>query len=435
MCYAGVAITGSRGGYLSTAFSIVVFAVISLAVIRKGLPHRYPGALIGAIVAIVLVITGAVFLMNRSTLLQTRLSTIPQQFDTKKQDVRIYNWQEALDHFRVAPLVGTGAGTHLYYGRLFRRPQLQADPIHAHCDYLELIAEYGIVAAVGMAAFLFVHIRHGFRTVSALIRHHLLTEGRYHPIRGEALALQIGALSAVGAYLAHSAVDFNLHIPGNALLFAFIFGVLANPNLTQVQVPASGWLGAFRVALPALGALMAAVGLTKWPGEYWCEQARVALRKREFDGSIRLGEKALTLEKRNPDLYFHLAGAYAGRGITTRDETARAVSFDAAEGAARRGLAIFPHDEHAMIRLAQILRYQGRYQEAGETFRKALELDPNLAILHAIYARHLASVGRLEDAKEELAISASLASLNVAPFIEDTPLNLPGEPEPPPSPK
>jgi hypothetical protein len=39
------------------------------------------------------------------------------------------------------------------------------------------------------------------------------------------LALHVGALSACCALLAHSLVDFNLHIPSNALLFLIQSGL------------------------------------------------------------------------------------------------------------------------------------------------------------------------------------------------------------------
>lgn len=39
-CYFGVAISGSRGGYLSVAFSVVVFSILSLVVVRLRAPRR-----------------------------------------------------------------------------------------------------------------------------------------------------------------------------------------------------------------------------------------------------------------------------------------------------------------------------------------------------------------------------------------------------------
>src|SRR3954468_12512365 len=55
ICYVGLVLTGSRGGYLSTAFSLAVFAVLSLAILRRtrgNLFWNIGGA--GAVAAIVL---------------------------------------------------------------------------------------------------------------------------------------------------------------------------------------------------------------------------------------------------------------------------------------------------------------------------------------------------------------------------------------------
>ena len=53
-------------------------------------------------------------------------------------------WKAAIDQAKMNPVVGTGAGTYQYLARLFRPPFTQSDPVYAHNDYLQLLAEYGI---------------------------------------------------------------------------------------------------------------------------------------------------------------------------------------------------------------------------------------------------------------------------------------------------
>jgi hypothetical protein len=207
----------------------------------------------------------------------------------------------ALDQFKVSPWFGTGAGTHIYWGRYYRRPPLQADPIHAHSDYLELLAEYGILGAAGMAVFLAVHIGYGWRNYRAVLRTDLAEVAEYEPARNDSLALYIGALSAVSSYLAHSAVDFNLHIPGHALIFAFIIGVLASPVYGVAEDRGKAGVFIFRWALPALGLWILVSVFPKLAGEYLAEKARVAVRDFEFDRAIQLGTEALEYQQLNPD--------------------------------------------------------------------------------------------------------------------------------------
>jgi len=82
-------------------------------------------------------------------------------------------WLAAIDQFRKSPAIGTGAGTYLYYGRLFRRIQVQADPVHVHNDYLELLAEYGILGMIAMAVFLAAHTRRGLQNSRWLVYYRL----------------------------------------------------------------------------------------------------------------------------------------------------------------------------------------------------------------------------------------------------------------------
>jgi fumarate reductase subunit D len=61
------------------------------------------------------------------------------------------------------------------------------------------------------------------------------------PIGAFASTVQLSALIACLGFLTHSLVDFNLHIPANALLF-FLMANLATTEIRQPtsQVPNSG---------------------------------------------------------------------------------------------------------------------------------------------------------------------------------------------------
>ena len=320
----------------------------------------------------------------------------------------VYNWQAALDQFRSSPLFGTGGGTHLYYGRYFRRPPLQSDPIHAHSDYLELLAEYGVIGAIGMAAFLCVHLASGWRNYRTVLRRELSDLPEWQRAGNNSLALYIGALCAISAYLAHSVTDFNLHVPGHALIFAFIFGAIASPVYGPAPERVARSPLIFRWPLAALGIWLFIAFLLLFPNEYWTERARVALRNLDFPASISAAEQALTFDDRNPELFFHLGGALRGSAIVAEDEETRVKSLNAAVDAYYRGLALFPQDVHMLIRCAQTLGVLGRFKEAENLYRSAIVLDRNFGRLHAYYARHLALVGRDEEAEAAFERAKSL---------------------------
>jgi O-antigen ligase len=405
LCYVGVAITGSRGGYLSVAFSLFVFAVLSLVAYRKARPRRFlPVLAIGSAV-LILVLGGGTALMMKDKMLRDRLLRLAAQTEEKNRDIRFYNWQAAIDQFKLDPVFGTGAGTHLHYGRLFRRPQLQNDPIHAHSDYLELLAEYGIVGGVGMLAFLLSHLGSGWRAYRTVLSHDFREVGDYEPARSNVLALQIGAFSAVAAYLVHSITDFNLHIPGNALLFAFIFGLMANPGMSLPAGKAAATARAFRYALPALAVAMSIFGLPKFPGDYYAEKARVAVRDYDFAAAIRYAMGALESEQRNPNTYFYLGGALRGASMLSQTAEDRRKNLDGAAAAYLSALNIFPQDEHTLVRLGETLRDLGKLKEAEQAFQQAIAMDPKMGVLHAYYAVHLAWVGRQKEAEERLGVA------------------------------
>jgi len=77
---------------------------------------------------------------------------------------------------------------------------------HVHNDYAEALAETGLLGAICGLSFLWLLFREARTGFEA---------GQGHFSR----ALHAGAIVALRGLLLHSFVDFNLHIPGNALLF------------------------------------------------------------------------------------------------------------------------------------------------------------------------------------------------------------------------
>jgi O-antigen ligase len=120
-----------------------------------------------------------------------------------------------LDH----PILGTGLGTlqmvyppydSLYDGKVVN---------HAHNDYLEAVAETGLIGGVCCFWFLAVVLRNGLQGMATL---------------GSSFgsALNLSGLLACCGILVHSLVDFNLHIPANALLF------FVSAHMAAVHFPA-----------------------------------------------------------------------------------------------------------------------------------------------------------------------------------------------------
>jgi tetratricopeptide (TPR) repeat protein len=204
------------------------------------------------------------------------------------------------------------------------------------------------------------------------------------------LALVIGALSAIAALLLHSLLDFNMHIPANALFVAFLFGILARPVSDSAlentsAAPPAGWWRWFG-ALVALVTLLFSLRLL--PGEIFAEKARVALRDDRNADAVALARRGLAWEKRNPFLYGYLGEAEHFLTLSAPDSaTARALHEDAVT-AYEHGLNIFPQDTGLLLKQAQILDLLGRFPEADEIFQRLLKYDPLFQNVYAYYGLH-----------------------------------------------
>jgi O-antigen ligase len=132
----------------------------------------------------------------------------------KRASMRQDTWRIFLAH----RWTGTGLGTiqtvfpayeTVYDGKIVN---------HSHNDYLEALAETGIAGGVCCVCFLgalfFVSLRWLLQVDKSF-----------------AAALHLSGLVACVGFLVHSFVDFNLHIPANALLF-FLMAHLATSEIT-----------------------------------------------------------------------------------------------------------------------------------------------------------------------------------------------------------
>ena len=384
VCYLGVLLTASRGGFLSCAASFVVFVGLSLWALRKTgrqLFVKIAGFIVAA--AVLAFIIGDVY-SNKLLYLNDRIWTT----DSRANDNRIDLWNAAIQQFKLEPAIGTGSGTYLYYGRLFRSERTGSDPVVVHNDYLNLLAEYGIVGAAGFLFFFAAHLTSGWKNYRRLGPKRIAVSTR---IMSNSFALQLGALAAIAAYVVHSALDFNLHIPANALLLAFVFGLLANPGvLRENQAPALttsliGW----RIALASLGAITLIQSVRLLPAEYFTEHARIALRDNDPTASASFAVRALATERKNPNIYYYLGRAGMLEGNAATDPAKRAFFFQVATVALEKGWALARQDDTFPVELAAIYDALERFPEAEWMYDEANRLDPKSIQNRDRYQGHL----------------------------------------------
>lgn len=189
-------LSASRGGIAS--FFLEIGLVVILGVLRGHGRHQLvAGAVLLLLAGGFVVWLGAGRALDRFEAYQKL-----EVNETRRAEMLRDTWRIFIDH----PLVGTGLGTletvfpqyeTIYDGTIVN---------HTHNDYVEALAETGVIGGLMGACFLAFLFGMAWRRI---------VKAR-NPLD---LALHIGALSACCALLAHSLVDFNLHIPSNALLF------------------------------------------------------------------------------------------------------------------------------------------------------------------------------------------------------------------------
>src|SRR5580692_646061 len=211
-------LSASRGGIISFGVEVGVLG-LWLVLRRTAGKHLLSGGAVLLLAFLMVSWLGVQQLVERFSSLQSLEMTVG-----KRASMRADTWRVFLDH----PWTGTGLGTlqlvfpayeTLYDGKIVN---------HTHNDYLEGLAETGIVGGLCCVWFLGVLLFDSLRRLS-------------QPIGAFASTVQLSALIACLGFLTHSLVDFNLHIPGNALLF-FLMANLATTEIRQPssQIPDSG---------------------------------------------------------------------------------------------------------------------------------------------------------------------------------------------------
>jgi O-antigen ligase len=382
VCYFGLILTGSRGGYLSALGSLLLFIVMSGALLGRVSARLFwkiggPGILIAVLIGV-----AAFWSINQNEYLSDRAHSMFER------NVRLDMWKAALQQFKLQPFFGTGSGTYLYYGRQFRAPDLQADPVYVHNDYLQLLAEYGLVGAALFLVFLFSHLANGWKNFQRLGPKRVIVS---HNFLSTSLALNLGALGAVFALIIHSFLDFNLHIPANVLLLALVFGILANAGVQYESQPVEPqpWFRRWRLVTPALGLIVLVQSLLWLPGEYFAERARTALRDDELETGAAFALRGLNYDRKNPNLYQYLGSARFDQADRGQAGGAAAQFYQEALAAFEKGRALAPREEAFAIGVADSYDALQRFAEGEWIYEQAVALDPRSESLNALYKAHL----------------------------------------------
>jgi O-antigen ligase len=385
MMLAGLAVSGSRGGWVAGTGSLLVFFGL-LATQRS---HRLP-----ALALLVVLVAGAVYFAKNSRLFQARMQ--PTFAEGRLElDLRAELWEATTQMWQDHRWWGVGPGHFDARFGMYRPPSVQLRADRAHNEYLNLLADWGVIGA-GLIAAVLVTLAAGLVRTWRFVRR---SEQEFKSNRSNKFALVIGAGSGLVALLIHSCVDFNLQIPANAILAAGLCALLAS----HIRFATEGcWFGGGRATKVLVSAVCVVVAVfflqqtVRLGGEYyWLERAG-ALGAYSTE-KIQALSRAHAFEPNNAETAFAIAECYRTQSFEGGHD------FEDQEGYEKlaqraltwyaRGIRANPYDGYNYLGTGQCLDYINRYTEAQPYFDRAEQLDPNRYWTVALIGRHYVEIG------------------------------------------
>jgi len=354
--------------------------------------------------ALVALIAGAgVALYSTVPLMKERFDLLVRQAGEKTRPVM---WRGAWEIFKEHPWFGGGAGAYDILFEAHRPEGYRDEPVWAHNDYLNTLADYGGA---------------GFALLAAAS---VVTIVRCRAGAGRSAALGIGIL----AFALQLLMDFHLKIPALAMAFAALSGLWVGgawplaPDPSDTSPASRRFAGPFQAAV-ALAAI-ALVGGWIFP-RFQAEHVRWAAREK-IDRMAVLGttgdaerrvlavvrpqfSMAVARDPSNGQAWSDSAYADSLWALVEPSLTGELGRQVAAE--ADRAIALCAVNPEFWVRKGTGLDMQARWADGGDCFARALELGPARAGMWYYEAYHLS----LDPAEKDSALAALSFCLRLDP--------------------
>ena len=229
----GVSVVASlaRGGMLSLAVQLIFLTTTGFWMTRLRNENAPQSVTSRASMKTVIAICGAILIgvlwigtdtiLNRIVEPENSATPITQNFVIE----RGWIWRDTFTMFRANPFIGVGFGAFETAFPIYGHGDGSLMVNAAHNDYLQLLAEGGLLGAGLMMWF-----------VIAVMRI-LLASLRSHDSRIQALAL--GSATGMIGILVHSCFDFNLQLPSHSLLFLTIVAAMTGLKASETKCTVS----------------------------------------------------------------------------------------------------------------------------------------------------------------------------------------------------
>jgi O-antigen ligase len=378
--FAGIVSAVSRGAWLGTGVSVLIFFYF----LFRQRDYRLPSILLA--LALIIVGTGSLTLSKLSENRKRNLT-----IEAQGEEVRLRLWEPAIDMWKDYPWFGVGPDHFDVRFRQYRPADdgLQYRPGRAHNDYINTIADWGIIGFVlvgGVWAIFFWEVFRSWKFVQRS-QNDLTTK------RSNKSSFVLGATLGLVAILVHSFVDFNFHVPADALLAVTLLGLVTGHFRFATE---KYWYTVrWPLKITVTGALLAAIGYLGT--ETWKHTLETRARalaedpKAEPEKRIAALKTAFAVEPKNPENSYDIG------------ETLRLLSWQGGEGFQakaeeaiqwfHRTTALNRFDPYPLIRIGMCLDWTEKHKEAEPYFKQADRLDPNGFYTAAHLGWHYFQVG------------------------------------------
>jgi O-antigen ligase len=352
--FASLYLTHSRGAWIGIITGLTFFAITAWVPRKKR---------ILVYVFLSIVVLGSLF------------SPYVMEFMTKQfeGDVRPPIWEGTIGMITQKPLLGWGKGAYFIFYPQFRVPEywLVRTPtdltIHAHNEFLQILAETGIVGFLFFVIFIITILKIGINV--------------FDSERRQQRFLLLGIISAIVCILTHNLVCNNLQMPSSSIFMWIMAGIVVSyapkrefdisGNFTRIMCSVIFIALTFFIAIIILQSCIRPIC-----SQYLFKRGTNYRVVEDWPNAIQNYNKAIRCYPWDIEMYYRLAYAFTMYG-----------QYENAISTYKYITKLAPQYGSVHRNMAVVYMQNGDYKEAEASFIKALLINENDLAVHVNMAK------------------------------------------------